>query len=85
MTQALITQFRRGKTTKQERQMLIKIPGVDKKKAVTYLKKTVVWKSPAGKEIKGMISRVHGNSGVLSVVFEKGMPGQAIGTQVEVQ
>ena len=83
MTQALITQFRRGKTTKQERQMLIRIAGVDKKKAAGYLGKHVVWKSPAGKEIKGIISRVHGNSGVLSVIFEKGMPGQAIGTEVE--
>ncbi|MEK6813072.1 MAG: 50S ribosomal protein L35ae [Nanoarchaeota archaeon] len=85
MAQALITQFRRGKTTKQERQMLICITGVDKKKAVGYLGKQVVWKSPAGKEIKGMISRIHGNKGVMSVIFEKGMPGQAIGTAVEVQ
>ena len=36
MVQAFITQFRRGKTTKQERQMLIKIAGVDKNKLVLY-------------------------------------------------
>ncbi|HLD12249.1 MAG TPA: 50S ribosomal protein L35ae [Candidatus Nanoarchaeia archaeon] len=87
MVQALITNFRRGKTTQQERQMIIKIPGVDKKKAATYLGKKVTWKTPGGKDksINGHISRVHGNNGAMSVIFERGMPGQAIGTIVEVQ
>ncbi|MDO8628621.1 MAG: 50S ribosomal protein L35ae [Nanoarchaeota archaeon] len=86
MVQALITNFRRGKTTQQERQMIIKIPGVTKKEATTYLGKKVTWKTPGknDKTIIGTISRVHGNSGAMSVIFAKGMPGQAIGTIVEV-
>jgi large subunit ribosomal protein L35Ae len=46
--------------------------------------KEVVWKSSAGKEIKGKISNAHGNKGLVRAIFEKGLPGQAITTDVEV-
>ena len=45
--------------------------------------KDILWKSPASKEIKGKISSIHGNTGSVRVIFEKGMPGQAIGTKVK--
>ena len=50
-----------------------------------FVGKEVVWKSPAGKEIKGKVSGVHGNKGVVRVIFEKGLPGQAIATEVEIK
>ena len=61
------------------------VEGVTSKdKAASLIKKHVIWKSPAGKEIKGKINQTHGNKGAIRLVFEKGMPGQAIGTHVEV-
>jgi large subunit ribosomal protein L35Ae len=66
--------------------MLIEIPGVDsKEKAEKEVGKAVEWKSPAGKMIKGKVSGAHGGNGVMKVIFEKGLPGQSIGTEVEVK
>jgi large subunit ribosomal protein L35Ae len=47
--------------------------------------KEVSWKSPAGKIIKGKISDAHGNKGIVRAIFESGLPGQAITTEVEVK
>jgi len=77
--------FRRGKTTQRTNQMIVKIEGVNSKAdALKLLKKNVVWKSPGKKvkEIRGVLRRAHGNSGAIRVLFEKGMPGQAIGTKI---
>ncbi len=46
--------------------------------------KLVSWKSPSGKIIKGKISDAHGNKGIVRAIFEKGLPGQAITTEVEI-
>ena len=44
--------------------MIVKVPGVDNKdKAKALMNKVVVWKSPSGKEIKGVVSNIHGNLG----------------------
>lgn len=65
---------------------MIEISGVDtREKAEKFVDKEVVWKSPAGKEIKGRVSGAHGNKGVVRVIFEKGLPGQAITTGVEIK
>jgi len=82
---AKIVNFRLGRHTKSNTHMIIKIEGLTKEKAEKLIEKEVVWKSPSGKEIKGKIAGLHGNSGNLRVIFEKGMPGQAINTEVEVR
>ena len=46
--------------------------------------KEVEWKSPAGKLITGKISDAHGNNGLVRAIFEKGLPGQAVSTEVEI-
>ncbi len=46
--------------------------------------KNVSWKSSAGKIIKGKISDAHGNKGLVRAIFESGLPGQAITTEIEV-
>ena len=40
---------------------------------------------PAGKTINGKIAGPHGNKGLVRAIFEKGLPGQAITTKVEVK
>lgn len=81
-----ILHFRRGRRTQNTHQAIVQVSGVntnDKAKAI--LNKKVSWKSPAGKEIKGIITQVHGNIGKVRVQFEKGIPGQAIGNKVKVE
>lgn len=86
MVKGKVIQFRRGRHTIHERHMLIEIPEVDtKEKTNKFIGKEVEWKSPAGKLIKGKISGAHGNKGVVRVIFEKGLPGQAVTTEVEIK
>lgn len=86
MVKGKVIQFRRGRHTIKERHMLIEIDGVsEKKEAEKFVGKGVVWKSPAGKEIKGKISGAHGNKGVVRAIFEKGLPGQSVTTEVEIK
>ncbi|MCS7134737.1 MAG: 50S ribosomal protein L35ae [Candidatus Pacearchaeota archaeon] len=78
--------FRRGKKTYKPRHFILQIENIEsKEKAKELIGKKVFWKSPSGKKIAGMIKAVHGNKGLVRAVFEKGLPGQAINTEVEVE
>jgi len=86
MTTGKVVQFRRGRKTIHERHFLIEVEGSDSRaKAEKFVGKEVVWKSPAGKIILGKISGAHGNKGVVRAIFERGLPGQAVTTKVEVK
>jgi large subunit ribosomal protein L35Ae len=81
----IIANFRGGKHTQYNNHMIIKVNSIDsKEKANSLLNKNVIWKSPKSKEIKGQIVKEHGNSGAVRAIFEKGLPGQSIGTEVEI-
>ena len=81
-----VIQFRRGRHTIHKRHFLIEAEGIsDKESAKKIVGKEVEWKSPAGKIIKGKISAPHGSKGVVRAIFEKGLPGQALTTEVEVR
>ena len=88
MVTGKVIQFRRGRKTFKPRHFLIEIPGVDsREKATELVGKTTEWKS-TGKESKiitGKISSAHGGNGVVRAIFERGLPGEAIGTDVEVK
>ncbi len=86
MTTGKVIQFRRGRHVIKERHFLIEIPKIaTRKDAKKLIGKEVVWKSPAGKIIQGKISAPHGKKGVVRAIFEKGLPGQAITTSVEIK
>lgn len=86
MINARVIQFRRGRHTVKERHFLIEIEGVaTREDAAKFVGKDVEWKSPAGKIIKGKISSAHGNKGVVRAIFEKGLPGQAVTTKVDIK
>ncbi len=86
MIKAKVIQFRRGRHTIHERHFLIEIEGTKSRKdAEKFVGKEVEWKSPSGKIIKGKISSAHGNKGVVRAIFEKGLPGQAVTTNVEIK
>ena len=81
-----VIQFRRGRKTIHERHFLIEVEGIsDRKEAGKLVGKSVSWKSPAGKIINGKISSAHGNKGVVRAIFETGLPGQAVTTNVEIK
>ena len=86
MTKGKVVQFRRGRHTIHERHFLIEVEGISKREdAQKMAGKEVIWKSPAGKIIKGKISAAHGGNGIVRAIFEKGLPGQAVTTEVEIK
>ncbi len=81
----VIVNYRGSHKTQNPYQMIIKVEGIrSREKAEKLVGKTVVWKTPSGKEIKGRITAPHGNKGAVRARFEKGLPGQALGTEVEI-
>ncbi len=81
----IVVQFRRGRHTIHEKHFLLDIGMQSRDEAKKLAGKEVVWKSPAGKEIKGKISDAHGNKGLVRAIFEKGLPGQALTTEIEIK
>ena len=83
----VIVNFRQGKHTQTNNQMVVLVDGVETAdKAKSLVGKTVVW-TIAGKkktEIKGRITAPHGKNGAVRVLFEKGMPGQSVGQKIDV-
>ena len=82
-----VIQFRRGRKNYTPRHFLIEVPNISSRgKAQKFVGKIIKWKS-TGKEpkiITGKISSAHGNNGIVRAIFEKGLPGQAIGNDVEI-
>ena len=86
MTKGKVIQFRRGRHVIHEKHFLIEIESSkNRKDAEKFVGEEVEWKSPAGKIIRGKISSSHGNKGVVRAIFEKGLPGQAVTTAVEIK
>ena len=82
---AKIIQFRRGRKTIHEKHFILDVGTKSKEDAVKFAGKEVEWTSSAGKKIKGKISDSHGNKVLVRAIFEKGLPGQARNTEVEVK
>lgn len=81
----IVVQFRRGRHKIKERHYLLDIGLSNREDAKKMAGKEVVWKTPSGKEIAGKISDAHGNNGLVRAVFEKGLPGQAMATEIDVK
>ncbi len=82
---ATLIQFRLGSRTYKPRHYLIAVEGYKTRKdAAKLVGKHVVWTSPGNRQIKGVIKAPHGNKGVVRAIFEKGLPGQAVATKVEI-
>jgi len=83
--QGTIVSFRRGRHGQTENQVIVKVSGVsNKEEAEKYVGKQVSWKSVKA-EIKGKVASSHGNSGALRVLFERGLPGQAITQKIDIK
>ena len=84
--EGIIVNYRRGRKTQTTNQMIVIIPDVDKEKASKLVGKSAVYtcEGKNKKQIKGIVSAVHGNKGAVRVHFETGMPGQAIGGKISI-
>ena len=80
----IVVQFRRSRHRIKEKHYLLSLGFSTRDEAKQMTGKQVSWKSPSGKVIKGKISDAHGNSGLVRAIFESGLPGQAMTTEIEV-
>ena len=75
--------YRRGKQTQRNKQILIRIEGINSRnEAGGFIGRRVIWKSKAEKTIVGKIVGIHGRRGLVRVALRKGLPGQALGSQI---
>ncbi len=82
----VVSNFRGSFRRKKQHQMIVHVSGVsNREKARGLIGKTVVWSSPAKNEIKGKVTSPNGSNGAVRVKFEKGLPGQSLGTEVSVE
>lgn len=81
----IVVQFRRGRKVVKERHFLLDLGYTSREEAKKAAGKEVVWTSPAGKKIEGKIADAHGNKGLVRAIFVKGLPGQAVTTEVDVK
>lgn len=80
-----IVNFRMNRHTTHGNHMVVLVNGTDnKEKAKNLVGKTVKFNT-GKKDIIGKISSTHGNKGAVRVLFETGMPGQAVGKKVIVE
>ena len=78
-----ITNYRIGIRTQSSRECLIQFAGVDSAaQAGPLIGQKVVWNGE-NKKLVGKILGFHGKSGAVRAKFKKGVPGQALGTTVE--
>jgi len=83
---ATVVQFRRGRHTIHKKHFILDVSAKNREEAGKFAGRVVTWIS-SGKEkreIKGKISSAHGNNGLVKAIFERGLPGQAISMEVEI-
>jgi len=80
-----VVQFRRGKRTIHEKHFILDLGSANREEAEKLTGNDVVWTSPGKlkKKIGGVVAGAHGNRGLVRAIFEKGLPGQALTTEVE--
>ncbi len=84
--EAVVSNFRGSKRSQRTTaHVILYIKGVDTaEKAKAFVGKKVTWTSSAGKIITGEIKVAHGKSGAVRAIFERGLPGQALATKVQI-
>ena len=81
----IIVNYKGGKHTQVTNQMIVAIAGVSSREQASALVGKNVIYNTGKKDMTGEIRSAHGNSGAVRVLFETGMPGQAIGKPVIVK
>ena len=77
--------YRRSRHTQYTRHILIKFDDFNSdKEAAKLIGREVVWETSSGKLLRGKIVKTHGRKGVVRAIFEKGLPGESIGTKLKI-
>jgi large subunit ribosomal protein L35Ae len=81
--EGVIVNYRIGRKTQRSKECLIRPLGLDPRAVGGLIGWKVSWPAEEPR-IKGRVLSLHGRRGVLRVRFEKGIPGQALGSKVRI-
>lgn len=82
----VIVNFRRGRHVQYTNQAIIQVDGIKSKEdAEKILGKKVIWTTASKKELIGKAVKAHGNKGAILTRFDRGLPGQSLGTKVKIE
>jgi large subunit ribosomal protein L35Ae len=82
---AIFVNYRQGMFRQSTSNVLVRIPEMSTASSASkYIGRKVIWQSQTGKKLIGKIISTHGQGGVLLARFRKGLPGQALGSRLEV-
>jgi len=82
--QGVIVSCRRGPKTQKPKEYILRFPGIESvREAAHLIGRKVAW--PVGKhKVRGKIVALHGKNGLVRARFSKGLPGQALGSPMEI-
>jgi large subunit ribosomal protein L35Ae len=82
-SEGVIVSYRRGPRTQKPKECILHFPSIKSGSEATHLiGRKVAW--PIGKhEARGKIVAFHGKNGLVRARFRKGVPGQGLGSLVE--
>jgi len=82
--QGVIVSCRTGPKTQKPKEYILRFPGIESVSgAARLIGRKVAW--PVGKhEARGKIVALHGKNGLVRARFRKGVPGQALGSLIEI-
>ena len=81
--QGIIVNYRVGPKTQKPKECIVQFPHVKSvSEAGRLVGRKVAWKNGKNRFV-GKIVALHGKKGLVRVRFRKGLPGQALGTKVE--
>lgn len=84
---ARIANYRNANSTNRPTHIIVHVEGITSRdKAAALVGKKASWVAPgkAKTTINGKVAAAHGNSGAVRVIFERGLPGQALGTTCKI-
>ncbi len=84
--EGVISNYRQGRHTIHLKHCILVFPNITtRKQANKLIGRTVVWVTQTGRDLKGQITRAHGNNGAVRAHFKKaGLPGQALGQKIKI-
>ncbi|MCW4052561.1 MAG: 50S ribosomal protein L35ae [Candidatus Bathyarchaeota archaeon] len=82
--QGIIVSYRRGPKTQKPKEYILRFPSIESvSEAARLIGRKVAW--PVGKhKARGKIVALHGKNGLVRARFRKGVPGQALGSLVDI-
>ena len=84
IVQGFIVSCRRGPKTQKPKEYLLRFPGIESdNRAARLIGRRVAWPVRKHKAV-GKIVALHGKNGLVRARFRKGVPGQALGSPVEI-